>query len=220
MATLYRERDKRAERAHQLQVSFFRTELRRSAAARASSLVAAEEAERRIEHLLPGALHAGLAVSEAVALTGISRATVYRMIARAGQQQTAAELAGQVQARLALLGETLDHSPEPADLQEYLGGSVEEVYRLLASLYPMLEGRIDELDPVSLTALVDLVPRLMTSEKIALTMLFFHRRSPEQVAQSMSMSELTVLGRAALGLLRLLPEIEARAAACLHSAGG
>ena len=72
MATLYRERDKRAERARQLQVSFFRTELRRSASARASSLVAAEEAERRIEQLLPGALHAGLPVSEAAALTGIT----------------------------------------------------------------------------------------------------------------------------------------------------
>jgi DNA-directed RNA polymerase specialized sigma24 family protein len=212
MATLYRERDTRARRAREVHIAFYRNELRRSAAARASALAHAEEAQRHVERLLPGALQAGVPVSEAAAITGVSRATLYRMIARANRQQSVEELAAQVQATLALLGEKLDHPPEPADLQEHLGGSVDEVFRLLASLYPFLEARIEELDSVAPTALVDLLPGLTTPEKTALTMLLFHGRSPEQAAQSMSLPELTVLGRAALGLLRLLPDIEARVA--------
>jgi hypothetical protein len=170
-------------------------------------LAAAEQETRRIQQLLVVALQAGMSVAEAVALTGVSRATLYRMLAEVRQQQDLRSLAHQFEEALAALGEELDLPPLPADLQRHFGASLDEVFEMLMQLYRPLAAEATALGPMGLTVLGDLIPGLGTPEKIVLNMLLFQGLSVEDVARSTQLAETRVLGWAALALLRVLPEL-------------
>ncbi len=210
MSTLHRERVLRARRSRNTQIALYRNELRKAAASRSACLAAAEESLRRIQQLLPGALQAGLPVAEAAELTALSRATVYRMLSDARQQQDLRGLASEFATALVGLTKSLGRRPLPADLQAYFHVPLEEVFELLMQLYRLLSVEAVALGPLALALLGDLIPGLDNPEKIVLNMLLFQRLSVEDVASSTQLSETRVLGWASLGLLRVLPELRAR----------
>ncbi len=210
MATLYRERDARARRSRATQLAFYRHELRQSAVRRSASLAAAEQDTRRIQQLLPAALQAGMSVNEAVEVTGVSRATLYRMLSDARQQQDLQGLLNQFEDALARLTHELDWPPLPADLQRQFGVSLDEVFEMLMQLYRPLAAQANALGPIGLTVLGDLIPELEVPEKIVLNMLLFQNLPLKDVARSTQLAETRVLGWAALALLRLLPELRNR----------
>ncbi len=211
MSTLHRERIIRARRSGAAQRALYRNELRRTAQDRSASLDAAEEATRRIQQLLPGALQAGMPAGEAAELTGISRATLYRMLSDARQQQDLRGLATQFEHALDDLNQELEWPPLPADLQGRFDVSLDELFAMLMQLYLPLVAEATSLGPMGLTMLGDLIPALGTPEKIVLNMLLFQSLPVEDVARSTQLSETRVLGWAALGLLRLLPKLRGQA---------
>ncbi|HTB69648.1 MAG TPA: hypothetical protein VK707_01535 [Solirubrobacteraceae bacterium] len=215
MATLFRERDARARRSRNTQLAFYRHELSRSADQRGQGLASVDAAGQRIRQLLPGALQAGLPVGEVAALTGVSRATLYRMLVESRQRNGLQSLVGDFERVLALLDEDMDVPPLPADLQRYLGIPLDEVFDKLMQLYQPLAAEADALGPLGLTLLGDLIPQLGTPEKIVLNMLLFQGLPAAEVGRSTQLSEVRVLGWAALGLLRLLPELRANQKASL-----
>lgn len=210
MGTLYRERDARARRSRNTQLAFYRLELRRSADQRSRSLAEADGAGRRIQQLLPGALQAGVSVGEAAALTGVSRATLYRMLADARQQNGLQSLARDFEDALALLVHELGVPPLPADFQRHFRISLDEVFDKLMQLYRPLAAEANALGPLGMAVLGDLIPQLGIPEKLVLNMLLFQNLPVEQVARSTQLSEVRVLAWAALALLRVLPELRTR----------
>jgi hypothetical protein len=174
-------------------------------------LADADGAGRRIQQLLPGALQAGVSVGEAAALTGVSRATLYRMLAEARQQNGLQSLARDFEEALALLDHELEVPPLPADFQGHFQLSLDEIFDKLMQLYRPLAAEAHALGPLGMAVLGDLIPQLGTPEKIVLNMLLFQNLPVEQVARSTQLSEVQVLGWAALALLRILPELRTRA---------
>jgi hypothetical protein len=151
-----------------------------------------------------------MSITEAVEVTSVSRATLYRMLADARQHQELRALSGQFDHALARLDEELGSPPLPADLQRHLGVSLDEVFDMLMQLYRPLAEEVTVFGPIGLTVLGDLIPELGTPEKIVLNMLLFQRMPLKEVAWSTRLPETRVLGWAALALLRVLPELRAR----------
>jgi hypothetical protein len=212
MATLYRERDARARRSRSTQLAFYRRELHKSAGRRSASFAEAEQETRRIQQLLPAALQAGMSVNEAVEVTGVSRATLYRMLGDARQQQDLLGLLRQFEEVLARLTSELDWAPLPADFERHLGVSLDEVFEMLMQLYRPLAAETNALGPMGLAVLGDLIPDLAVPEKIVLNMLMLQGLPLKDVARSTQLPETRVLGWAALALLRVLPELRSRCA--------
>jgi hypothetical protein len=210
MATLFREREARAKRNRGTQLAFYKHALGRAAEQRREALGVADECSRQMQQLLPGALQAGISVGEAAALTGLSRATLYRMVADSRHQNDLRFLAGGFEHALALLSGELDAPPLPADLQRYFGIQLDEVFDKLTQIYPLLSAEASALGPMMLALLGDLIPRLGTPEKVVLNMLIFQGLPVKEVARSTQLPEVHVLGWAALGLLRVLPDLRAR----------
>lgn len=77
MSVLLRERDKRAQRSRLTLQVLYRRELGESGRRRAAALAGAEQELARIAQFLPGALHAGMTLTEISQLTGVSRPTLY-----------------------------------------------------------------------------------------------------------------------------------------------
>jgi hypothetical protein len=147
---------------------------------------------------------------EAVEVTGVSRATLYRMLGDARQQQDLRGLLNQFEHALARLTQELDWPPLPADFEKDFGVSLDEVFEMLMQLYRPLAAEATALGPMGLTVLGDLIPGLGTPEKIVLNMLLFQGLALNEVARSTQLAETRVLGWAALALLRVLPELRAR----------
>ncbi len=149
-------------------------------------------------------------VNEAVEVTGVSRATLYRMLGGARQQQDLVGLVRQFEDVLARLASELDWPPLPADFERHLGVSLDEVFEMLMQLYRPLAGEANALGPIGLAVLGDLIPGLGVPEKIVLNMLMLQGLPLKDVARSTQLPETRVLGWAALALLRVLPELRGR----------
>lgn len=181
--------------------SHYRAALGRVAHERELAEAEADKATRDITEMLPRALKAGVSVVDAAQLTGLSRPTVYRMLAGARKQRDVREDAARFEQAL----EALDRSALPFDLASYLQTSTDEVFEGLMHLYPVLSGEFASLGPVGLTKLVELLPELGIPERIVLAMLLLQGLPTERVAWSTKYPETQVLGWASLGLLRVLP---------------
>lgn len=151
-----------------------------------------------------------MSVAEAVEVTGVSRATLYRMLGDVRQQQDLRGLLNQFEHALARLSQELDSPPLPTDFEKDFGVSLDEVFEMLMQLYRPLVAEATALGPMGLTVLGDLIPGLGTPEKIVLNMLLFQDLALNEVARSTQLAETRVLGWAALALLRVLPELRAR----------
>jgi hypothetical protein len=121
-------------------------------------------------------------------------------------------LAREFEHALALLSQELDGTPLPADFQKHFGIQLDEVFDKLTQIYPLLSAETNMLGPLMMALLGDLIPRLGTPEKIVLNMLLFQGLPVNEVARSTQLPEVHVLGWAALGLMRVLPDLRAHAA--------
>jgi hypothetical protein len=187
----------------------YRNELRRLADQRKAAVVRAEETVVEMTHLLPGALQAGISVTEAAELTEFSRPTVYRMLADMRKRQ---DVRGALVALEDLFAKTtaeLGRSPLPAELADRSGISPEEVFEQLMLVYRPLCDEFASLGPTAVTTLIEVMPELVNTESIALKMLLLNDMATTRVAWSMQLSETEVLGWASLGLLRVLPRMRA-----------
>lgn len=183
--------------------SHYRAVLGRYAHERDLALAEAEKATRDLTETLPQALEAGVSVVDVAQLTGLSRPTIYRMLAGARKEHDVRKDLARLEHAL----ETLDRSALPFDLASYLQISTDEVFDYLMRLYPLLRGELASFGPVGLTKLVELLPDLGVPERIVLAMLLLQDLPTERVAWSTKYSDVEVLGWASLGLLRILPRI-------------
>ncbi|HXN36659.1 MAG TPA: hypothetical protein VN892_01355 [Solirubrobacteraceae bacterium] len=181
----------------------YRAALGRLAHERDLAIAKAEKATRDLTETLPQALLAGVSVVDAAQLTGLSRPTIYRMLAGARKQHDVRKDLARFEHAL----EGLDRSALPFDLASYLQISTDEVFECLMRLYPLLSGELASFGPVGLTKLVELLPDLGIPERIVLAMLLLQDLPTERVVWSTKYPETEVLGWAALGLLRILPRI-------------
>jgi hypothetical protein len=188
-------------------LALYRGELQRAADDLNKSRAAVDETTQFIQRLLPSALEAGVAISEAAQITGLSRATLYRLLADARRQQNLTGLVTQLEGAVGQLAETLDRPPLPADLRSLFNVSLEEVFEMLMQAYLPLSQRAASLEPMEVAALGDLIPTLGTPEKVVLNMLIFQRLPVAAVSKSAKLTKTQVMAWAALGLLRILPAL-------------
>jgi len=186
-----------AERSHH------RAALGRLAHERDLAVAAADKAARDIAAILPQALDAGISVVEAAQLTGVSRPTLYRMLASARKQHDVTEEAARFEQAL----EAFDRSALPFDLAGHFQTSTDEVFECLKRLYPLLSSEFASVGPIAVSKLVELLPELGVPERLVLAMLLLQGLPVERVAWSTKYQETEVLGWASLGLLRVLPQV-------------
>jgi hypothetical protein len=207
MSVLHKEQRARAQRALDTQRGLYRNELARVAREREASLEQADAAMTRIRQMLPGALQAGVSVVELAQITGLSRPTLYRLLADARQQQDLRGLAVQLEDVIARVTGELGRSALIADLVERLETDNEELRERLTMVAGYISGELDALGSPGLTLLVELLPEAPKVERIVLTMLFLQRLPVEEVARSVEFGPEDVVVWASLGLLRLLPKL-------------
>src|ERR1700678_4463828 len=179
----------------------YRSQLQRLAEQRANALGDANRAAAEIGRLLPQALQSGVSVVEAAHLTGVSRPTLYRMLAEARQRQDLRGTIVQFEAIMnKMFGET-KNKIYPADLAKLCQCSVDETFEQLMQIYRPLADEFAGLGPAGVTALVELMFELEAPEREIVKMLLLHDMPVQRVAWSNQLSETKVLGWAALALL-------------------
>ncbi len=185
----------RAERAH------YRALLLQLADRREFFQTQAASTGREIAQMLPAALQAGISIVEAAQITGISRPTLYRMLADVRQQRDPRDL---VQAFSHAL-EVLEPAALPYEIAGHFQVYVDDIFNWLAQTYPLVRSEFESFGPSATTILIEKLPELGVPERIVLPMLVLQQAPTERVARSTKLPEVQVLGWAALGLLRLLP---------------
>jgi hypothetical protein len=198
-----------AHREHEALRSRYREELRRLADERALAQSRAEGAISEIAGLVAGAQQAGVSVVEVSELTGISRPTLYRMLADTRQRADLRSVVVAFEEALPRLTRELGHTILPYELGASFGTSTDEVLEQLMQIYPLLAEEVGSLGPSALTTLSSLLPDLQNPEDTVLRMLMLQGVSKQRVAWSTQRSERDVLGLAALGLLRVIPQMRA-----------
>jgi hypothetical protein len=190
----------------------YRGQLQRLAEQRANALGDASQAAAEIGRLLPQALRSGVSVVEAAHLTGVSRPTLYRMLAEARQQQDLRGTIVQFEAIMDKMSGDTDNRIYPADLATFCQRSVDETFEQLMQIYRPLADEFAGLGPTAITRLVAILTEpepneFQPPEREILKMLLLHDMPLKRVAWSNGLSETEVLGWAALGLLRVLPRM-------------
>jgi hypothetical protein len=169
---------------------------------RDGALADAAQASRRIADLLPRAVMAGVSVVDAAELTGVSRPTLYRMLAENRQREPLRDLAARFERAL-----DCEHEALPNDLAVRLQTSLDAVFEHLMRIYPLVAEEFSSLGQPGLTTLVEILPELGVPERLVLAMLMLQGLSVDRVARSVQLPEMQVLGWATLGLLRTLPRL-------------
>lgn len=212
MSVLHKEIRTRARRGQEVSSTMYRAELKAAVDQRDAGLRQANEANARFESLLPGAVDVGVTVAELARLTGWSRPTVYRMLSRSRQQEDMSSVARKLEEDLSQASKDFGSPAGLYDLAQVLGISQKELARRLSEVFPVLAGEMESLGPIGGNFLIDLLPSIPHSEKVILAPLFLQRQSVEAVAESVQRPSVEVVASAALGLLRILPELRPRVA--------
>jgi len=210
MSVLHKEIRARARQGQEVSSTMYRAELKAAVDQRDAGLQQANEANARIESLLPGAVDVGVTVAEVARLTGWSRPTVYRMLSRSRQQEDMASVTRQLEEDLARATKDFGSPAGLYNLAQLLGISQEELAQRLNEVFPILAGELDSLGSIGGIFLIDLLPSIPPNEKVVLAPLFLQRQSVETVAESVQRPPIEVIASAALGLLRLLPDLRVR----------
>jgi len=209
MSTLHAEQRRRAEQSFEVQRGLYREQLREAAAERHEYRQAAEAASRRIALLLPGAADAGVPIAEIARLTGQSRPTLYRLLAEARPQRDLAAQFAHLARGLRAASEEVGHPALLVEFASSLGLDIAELRLQLSPLFDYGVQRFDALGAPASIALIDLLPGLPEVEKIILNMTFSQRLALADIARSVDRPETDVIAWGVLGLLRVLPVIEA-----------
>lgn len=212
MSVLHKEIRARARPEQEVSGAMYRAELTAAVDQRDAGLQQANEANARIESLLPGAVDVGVTVAEVARLTGWSRPTVYRMLSRSRQQEDMASVARQFEEDLARATKDFGSPAGLYNLAQLLGIGQEELAQRLHEVFPILAEELDSLGSIGGIFLIDLLPSIPPNEKVVLAPLFLQGQSVEVVAQSVQRPPVEVVAWAALGLLRLLPDLRVRVA--------
>ena len=190
----------------------YRAELKGAVDQRDAGLQQANDASARIESLLPGAVDVGVTVAEVARLTGWSRPTVYRMLSRSRRQEDMASVARRLEEDLARATEDFGSPAGLYNLAQLLGTDQAELARRLNDVFPVLAEELESFGSIGGSFLIDLLPSIPPNEKVVLAPLFLQRQSVEAVAESVQRPAVEVIAWAALGLMRLLPELRPRVA--------
>lgn len=188
----------------------YRDELARLTAVLQLAEAQAEQAKADIARVLPPALAYGVPIDQVTAITEISRATIYRMLADATKLQN---LRGLVQRFEALIRQsTLDVGRPclPQELADRRDVTIDEIQHDLVLVYRLLRDDLVKLHktrgPTPVIRQVD----LPSAEHKILRMLLDQGKSKSRIAAATGLSEDEVLARASLALLRLGPSIRAK----------
>ncbi|MGN6255208.1 MAG: helix-turn-helix domain-containing protein [Solirubrobacterales bacterium] len=217
MSILHKEIRARARQGREVSSAMYRAELKAAVDQRDAGLQQADQANARIESLLPGAVDVGVTVVELARLTGWSRPTVYRMLSRSRQQEDMSAIARTLEEDLARATKDFGSPAGLYNLAQLLGSSQEELVQRLNDVFPVLATELESLGSIGGIFLIDLLPSIPSNEKVVLAPLFLQRQSIEAVAGSVQQPAVEVVAWAALGLLRLLPEIRPRVAKALKA---
>lgn len=212
MSVLHKELHARARQGEEARLALYREEIRQTAREREAHLESAEAASRRIEQLLQGAVDAGLSVVEISRLTGWSRPTLYRMLAKAREELGLSEKASQLEKDLAQASEDFGLPAGLYNLAQLLQISQSELCGRLEEVFPFLAQELKGFGSIGGTFLIDLLPSIPHSEKVILAPLFLQQQSIAAIAESVQRPAGEVIACAALGLLRLLPELRVKIA--------
>jgi hypothetical protein len=96
------------------------------------------------------------------------------------------------------------------DLSAFLDRDMGELMASLAELLAFAVERYDGLGPIASIGLIDLLPLLPENEKVAVSQTVQQRLALSAVAASMQRPEVEVAAWIVLGLIRMLPELEAQ----------
>lgn len=211
--TLFAQRRRAGQLAADVVRKSYRDEIAEAAGIRQEHLAEARNADDRIASLLPGAFDAGLGAEEIAALTGYSRATVYRI-------KNAAEPREELRARFNDLQTALQNASVgkgyPAllfDLSVFLSRDMNELTVSLAELLSFAANSYNALGPAASIGLIDLLPQIPENEKVAVSQALQQRLTLSAIAASMQRPEVEVAAWIVLGLMRMMPELEKRIAA-------
>jgi DNA-binding phage protein len=220
MSVLHSEIRTRVRRGQEVSGAMYRAELKAAVEKREAGLRQTDEANARIESLLPGAVDVGVTVAEIARVTGWSRPTVYRMLSRSRRQEDMSAVARQLEEDLARATEDFGSPAGLFNLAQFLGASQDEVIQRLNETFPILAEELESLGSIGGTFLIDLLPLIPSNEKVVLAPLFLQRQSVAGVAESVQRPAVEVIAWAALGLLRLLPALRSRVAEELAAQSG
>lgn len=195
-----------------MSLALYREEIRQASREREAHLESAEAAARRIEQLLQGALDAGLSVVEMTRLTGWSRPTLYRMLAKTRDEQGLAEKAKQLEEDLSQASHNFGSPAGLHNLAQLLQITQDELCERLDEIFPILVQEFEGFGSIGGTFLIELLPSIPQNEKFVLTPLFFQRQSIAAISESVQRPSGEVIAWAVLGLLRVLPELRVRIA--------
>lgn len=212
MSVLHKEIRSRARQGQEVSSAMYRAELKAAVDQRDAGVQQANEATARIEGLLPGAVDVGVTVAEVARLTGWSRPTVYRMLSRSRRQEDMASVARQLEEDLAQATEDFGCPAGLYNLAQLLDIGQTDLVQRLNDVFPILAEELESLGSIGGIFLIDLLPSIPSNEKTVLAPLFLQRQSVEGVAQSVQRPPVEVIAWAALGLLRLLPDLRVRVA--------
>jgi len=212
MSVLHKERRAKARQGEEASRALYRDEICRAAEERDAHLEHANAANGRIEQLLPGAVKAGLPVVEIARLTGWSRPTLYRMLARTRQEQDLTVVARKLEEDLGRASEDFGSPAGLYNLAQLLQISQAELCERLGEVFPLLAQELDGFGSIGGTFLIDLLPSIPHNEKVVLAPLFLQQQPIAAIAVSVQRPTGEVIAWAALGLLRVLPELRMRIA--------
>jgi len=207
MSVLHKEFRARQGRGEEASRTLYRNELREAVRVRDGHLARAEVASQKIGQLLPGAVAAGVSVAEFAELSGLSRPTVYRMLSRVRKERDLDQVAAEFEEQLASASADVGFPAGLHQLAESTGVCEDELLASLRDLLPTLAGQLNELGSAGGIVLIDLLPSIPHNEKVVLAPLFLQQESIDTVAESAERPVAEVMAWAALGLLRLLPEL-------------
>jgi transcriptional regulator with XRE-family HTH domain len=189
--------------------ALYRAELTAAAAERQEHLDAERATIERIVRLLPGASAAGLTVVELAEITGLSRPTIYRWLEQGRHDQAIEDEREVFEHALAEASASIGYPAALYELARHLGADPGEIRARLVTLAPYLIEEFAALGPTAAVALIDLLAELPNNEKLVLSPLFQQAQSLDAVSASVAQPETEILLWAALGLLRILPQLGA-----------
>jgi hypothetical protein len=170
----------------------------------------ANQAKADIARALPQTLAYGVPMDQVIAITEISKATLYRMVADATKLQNLRGLVQQLEALIRQSTLDVGRPSLPQDLADRRDVSIDQIHHDLVLVHRLLRDDLVNLHktrgPTPVIRQVHLAP---VEHKI-LRMLLDQGKSKRRIAAATGLSEDEVVARASLALLRLGPSIRSK----------
>jgi hypothetical protein len=185
----------------------YREELTRLTEVRHLAEAQAAEAKADVARILPQLLTFGVPVKDVIAITELSRGTVYRMLDEGNKLQDLRGLIEELETAVRQITLELGHACVPQELADYLEVSMGEAQLKLMLVHSLLRDDLatfrDSVDAAITSPLVHLAGQ----EPKLLKMLISQGKSKKKIAAATGLTEDQVTARASLALLRLIPAL-------------